>query len=270
MPLGTYSSSGRSYQATIEGTPEASSVARVMLSSLTEGYRHQDKDLVADVIRTVASAILDAGRAYYEIAKGGDQDGGLSLYRFPPQRVACVLGWCVQCVPRADAPVFGRRFVCIASNKIWRIGLPAKLGGHRRHRAMLRSLERLELPVPRFFVDDMEAGRQTGRFDLLTFARLNDAAISRATQRWGWNRRDFDDERATEFFTFYRTVSFNWACAVLREHILRELNSLLSRLFIAARVVVSGLPTPAGTISVRGDLLAGRIQFGDAYQQTAV
>jgi hypothetical protein len=44
-------------------------------------------------------------------------------------------------------------------------------------------------------------------------------------------------------FCFCKMVTFRWAQAVLREHIVMELNCLLCRLGIDCKIIVTGLPT---------------------------
>ena len=81
------------------------------------------------------------------------------------------------------------------------------------------------------------------------------------TKTWGWNRRDWSQERSTEFFTFYKMVTFRWAQAVLREHVVSEINGLFMRLGMSCILRVSGLPTSDEILRLRGELLSGNISF---------
>ena len=55
-----------------------------------------------------------------------------------------------------------------------------------------------------------------------------------------------------------------WAQAVLREHIVAELNGLLRELGLQAELVVQGLPTAVSVLSVRERMVRGEISFLEA------
>jgi hypothetical protein len=101
----------------------------------------------------------------------------------------------------------------------------------------------------------------------MEYVRNSEIYYDRITQTWGWNRRDWTQERSTEFFNFYRTITFRWAQAVLREHIIKEINDLLVRLNIGSMIVISGLPTSDEILEIRKEMLDGRISFGKAFDQ---
>ena len=93
---------------------------------------------------------------------------------------------------------------------------------------------------------------------------LSKAEISRrlASIRWQSN--------CTEFFTIYKGITFRWAQAVLREHIISEINKLLSRLQIDAKIIVSGIPSSDDILLIRKQLLEGKINFQEAYDKSFI
>lgn len=67
---------------------------------------------------------------------------------------------------------------------------------------------------------------------------------------------------------FYRFVTFRRSQAILREHIVAELNALLRRLSIKAEIELNGLPSPDQLASLRNEMLKGRASFKDVMDRT--
>jgi len=149
--------------------------------------------------------------------------------------------------------------------------MPKPLGGYRGYRAIVRKLHRFDGYGPRFWRNDLERGiAQTSNFNFQVYRRQIELFEARITKKWGWNRRDFSGQNWTEFMQFYRTLTFRWAQAVLREHIISELNSLLARLNIRARVSVSGMPLPHEVLYLRDDMMVGNISYVRAYEASSI
>ena len=114
----------------------------------------------------------------------------------------------------------------------------------------------------------MEQQERHSHFDLQRYNREAEIFCSRVTKRWGWNRRDFSQRNWTEFMQVNRSLTFKWAQAELREHIIAEFNTLLVRLGIAAQVRVAGLPSAADLLRARHDMSVGTLSFDQAYDAT--
>ena len=67
------------------------------------------------------------------------------------------------------------------------------------------------------------------RFDVARYSQWRAAYRALAVERWSWNGRDTSLTYQTEFFSFYRTLGFHHALAILREHVLAEVSRLLNR-----------------------------------------
>ena len=75
-------------------------------------------------------------------------------------------------------------------------------------------------------------------------------------------------DHQTEFFWFYRTLTFYDALALLRQHIVASLNRLFARqLALNARIVLTGFRQPADILDIRGRMERGEISFGEAVDQ---
>ena len=78
----------------------------------------------------------------------------------------------------------------------------------------------------------------------------------------------FTLDHQTEFFCFYRTLTFYHALALLRQHIVASLNRLFARqLALNARIVLTGFRQPADILDIRGRMERGEISFGEAVDQ---
>ena len=173
-------------------------------------------------------------------------------------------------VPRKDRASIGRRMNLIPKSRVWELRMPTVLGGVGGHRRLLRALRREQSVAPAFFSSDLEVHRKDPAFDLARYARLTAIHQARVTRRWGWNRRDTTDTHTTEFFQWANRATAAWALAVLREHIVAELNALMRRLGIEARIVITGLVYPQEAIRIREALIRGDMSFEDAHKKLDV
>ena len=148
--------------------------------------------------------------------------------------------------------------------------MPSVLGGARGYKKILKKLKKFHKPSPDFWLTDMAAQRQASGFNFEQYVLNKSIRDARVTRKWGWNQRDTSLKNTTEFFYYYRTITFEWAQAVMREHIIIELNKLFARIKIDARIVVSGLPTQQDILRVRQELCDGKVQFEDAYNRAAL
>jgi len=140
----------------------------------------------------------------------------------------------------------------------------------RGYRRILRGLARFHHATPKFWMKDLEQHRTNSYFNFMEYRREVEIYECRVTRRWGWNRRDSSSSNWTEFELFYRIMTFRWAQATLREHILLELNLLLTRLGINAEIKVSGLPTSENILGLRSEMVFGNISYAKAHEVTSI
>ena len=148
--------------------------------------------------------------------------------------------------------------------------MPKKLGGYRGHRAMLKKLLRFPDIVPSFLLHKVNPHEWPTNFNTEHFAQETKLFIARATERWGWNQRDYNSENWNEFYGMYRSVTLKWAQACMREHIIKELNQLFLRLQIDAEIAVKGLPTAWEILRIRKQMCEGKISFIKAFEKCLV
>lgn len=262
--------------------PEADVRRAVSILKSVERFRsHGITELVTNAVRGIGEELSWHGIAPYEIWErtGIDADDNddadeqpLGLSWFSPKNLLCLPKFCIQLVPRAEQKELGRKIIVLPKRILWLISMPRELGGYRAYRKILTRLGRFNWTAPSFWREDLENGRPqaTTTFDFTTYRRRLDIYQNRATRKWGWNGRDTGTGKRTEFALFYRFMTFQWAQAVLREHIVGELNLLFKRLDIKAQIEIAGLSTPDKILKVREAMMAGTISYSKAYDEVKI
>lgn len=268
MPIGGRTEKHKYFSVILDGENAESEKAKQLISSIGRDDSNDPKELLSDAVDEIAKRLAWEGVAVFEILR--DEDGSIDLHGFTSKRLIRLPGYYLQVVPLPDWKLLKKRIVIVPASKIWYVEMPKILGGRSGYKRILASLERFENIGPRFWRKDMELGSPTINFDLQEYVRNAEIYFSRVTRSWGWNRRDWSQERSTEFFCFYKTITFHWAQAVLREHIIAELNHLLVRLQIKCRVNVVGLPTSTEIMQIRHSLQEGTISFGAAFDHVSM
>ncbi|WP_456815882.1 hypothetical protein [Bradyrhizobium sp. USDA 4508] len=260
------------YDGKIAG--DAHNVARAieLLQSLTRYDRSNVKELIADAVTEIARNLAWHGRAPYEISYGeGDSSQDTEIASFTPRRLFVTPWFCLQVVPRTERSRLKKTFIVIPRRDVWIVDMPRSLGGYRGHRRILRKLARFRNVTPAFWMKDLEASRtNSSHFDFSVYRREVEVLQCWLVRRWGWNYRDLSSDKWTEFAVFYRIMTFRASQAILREHILLELNALLKRLGVEAKIEVSGLPTSENIFGLRSEMAFGNISYAKAYEVTSV
>jgi hypothetical protein len=264
-------SGATNFRAEIRGSSTTTDRALLLLSSLGERGNENVNEVVAGSIGEIARNLSWFGRISYEIVHPREDRSIIFLSQFTPQRLFNLGRYWLQVVPKEDRQTLNRSLNWLPSARVWVISMPKLLGGYWGYRAILRSLHRFDSLGPRFWRNDLERGMAPApNFDFQEYRRQIELFEARITKRWGWNRRDFSGRNWTEFMLFYRILTFRWAQAVLREHIISELNGLFARLRIKAAVSVSGMPLPHEVPYLRNDMMVGNLSFIRAYEASSI
>lgn len=149
----------------------------------------------------------------------------------------------------------------------WVVDVPRRLGRRWSLLLVLRRLKTFSSVFPEWTAASLVKEQSEVRFDVNRYSLLRTAYQSTATGHWSWTGRDNSLTHQTEFFLFYRTLTFHHALAVLREHVIAEINRLLMRLKLDARVRFTGLPMPEEILAIRQRMETGELSIGDAYEQ---
>ena len=262
IPIGGITEKQKNFTIALDGKEKERERASYILGDLGEYNRHDVHEMACDAIENIARHLAWGGRAVYEIVK--DDDGEVHVHSFTSRRLMRFPRWFIQIIPRADWQLWKKKWVIIPANKVWHIQMPLVLGGCREYKNTLKKLKMFQHLGPQFWKKDLEIGVQSRAFDFQKYVRSTEIYYGRITRAWGWNRRDWSQDRSTEFFNFYKMITLRWAQSVLREHIIIELNNLFNRLSIVCELKVHGLLTPSEILKIRRDLQEGIITFSEA------
>ena len=270
MPIGGVSNVAPKFAVDIQGSSQAVEHSTATIESLAGHQRYSAKELLSDAIRSIAQSLAWNGRTVHEIVRDQEKDGIYLLQEFTSQRLFHIFGKYVQLIPKTDRRSLKKAYVILPEKDVWDITMPGVLGGYRSYRAVLRNLARFQGPSPLFMIQELSGQGWPADFDFQRYIREIELFEAKITSLWGWNRRDYSDRNWTEFYSFYRILQFRWAQACLREHIVDELNRLLRRLDIEAKIVLKGLPTVSNILAVQQQMLEGTISFKDASDACSV
>jgi hypothetical protein len=117
---------------------------------------------------------------------------------------------------------------------------------------------------PRFLQEDLEKRSLPRDFDFEAYRRMFLIHQMNVTATWGWNGRDWSLDHVTEYYQFYRHLTFKWAKAVLRDHVVAELNLLLRELGIKGEIALRHLSSPEHILETREKLRIGKLDFAGA------
>lgn len=268
MPIEGRSRAKDEFSITLNGSKEECERAQQLIGNIGRFDRHNLTGSISDAVDEIARRLSWEGCAVYEIIP--DESDVPYLYGFTSTNLLKLFGWFIQIIPKGDWELWGKKCALVHSSKIWRIEMPKSLGGRRGYVGIINRLKRFDLIGPKFWRVDLESSKQSDLYDFQMYNRKSEIYRSKVTRTWGWNRRDWSQERTTEFFCFYKQATFRWAQAVLREHIIAELNILLHRLGIECEIVVSGLPTTSEIQEIRRKLLTGELSFASAADKVSV
>ena len=247
----------------LEGAEEERSKVGALCSSMADYPRHWPEENVAGAIEKVVAHLADRGKAMFEIAAEAESST-LSLLPFDPDHVWNLVLFYLQVAPPASWHDLDRKYALINKSGVWRVDMPQDLGGAAGFRKVLKELSAWSSLGPEFYHEDLKRRQLPKEFVFGDYRRAHQIQLYRVTRAWGWNGRDWSLDYVTEYYQFYRHLTFKWAQAVLREHIVREFNSLFRRLGISAQIIMEGPSSPADILKVREQMQAGVLDFAGA------
>lgn len=258
MPIGGESSNFPDYSVEFTGDEDNKKNALSVLEELSEykNYYHDDgTKLISDVISHIAGYLAWDGWTVYEILYNS-QENKLRFSGFTTENLFKIFRWYIQ-IPKSRNHG-GKKINYLKVKNIWKIEMPAILGGKKGFKKIIDDLKKFDSLVPEFYLKDINQS-----YDHQEYRELNFIFNTKTTLKWGWSLRDLDSDYKTEFYMFYQKLTFQWALAVLREHIIEELNKLLKRLEINSKIIVSGLPAPSEVLKFREELVKGKRTFDE-------
>jgi len=255
-------------------------VKRVLSQLSTQRHTHNRihiDDLLCDVVRSIGYDAAYFGKTAYEIFiyyKGDDDQEEvekikvIELKRIESERYWNFLNWYL--ILTHSVHDVGKSNCVISQDSIWEVRIPRELGGTRRHNKNLSQLAKIHKIIPEFWMDDIKLNQNPSGFNQTEHFRMKQLLDYKLTKEWGWHCRKYGDDIMTEMFIIYRALTFKWAQAVFRNHIIKSINNLLFKLDINSKISVQGLPEPDEILRLRDDMIKGKISFNEALEKTNI
>ena len=233
-------------------------------------------EAVCDFIDMAAYILASYGKAYYDLVYFFTNDDKNNIEGFMIENVSnrCIkenLGFYWQLIPKEVLEHKGenlKRFVWLSKNDLLVLSIPKVLGGVRKFRRLLYDLQWLsKYTIPEFAMKDMAAQQQTKGYDFSAYRKNQETFLAKITQHLGWIARGTFTERSLEFYQMYRYLKFQKTKAILREHILHNLNKALekigAKMGFKAEIKLEGIPSYQDYDNYIRQLTEGSLQFSE-------
>jgi hypothetical protein len=224
------------------------------------------EEIYVDFVEGVVHDLASRGEARYEIVQAeaaqGSSRARATLLRVPPGRLFRLPGGYVQMLPKSVTTETGRRWAHIPTSCLWRFTLPTRFGSPRSHRRRIRRLAALKHSVPPFILETGFEALATPGYDFSRYRRAFDRRTEALLRDWGTVMSMPQLKDTSEYYYIRRRIQWHHSQALVREHILRQLNQLLDRrLRSGIRIVISGLPSATEIAEAGARLDRGEIGF---------
>jgi hypothetical protein len=251
----------------LDGTEEERARTADLFASLGEDHYGSEQSVISG-LKQMVFGLSHHGQIFFELLR--DDDGTVvGFWPFSPEGVYRLAGLYVQIVPRWSWPELGRKYVVLKRANVWRVEMPRELGGPKVYMDLLNSLAAWPSLGPNFYKEGLQRQELPKDFNFGDYRRVFEVQRYRATNTWGWNGRDWSLQYITEYYQFYRFLTFRWAQAILRKHLINEVNHFLAEIGISLSVVLEGLPSPEEILTARDRMARGEIDFAEASKITA-
>jgi len=276
MPIG-----GKSENADFTVRLEPASIeTEAMVSISLPSHFGREIDLtraVCHFMDEAANILAYFGKAYYEIVyyysdESRSRIEGFEFESIMKQCVFSPFGIPIQIVPlrvMQERKDITGPIVLLPRKELMVLSFPKELGGVAGHRRLLSQLQWLSgSTVPAFAMEDMARQKKTQGYDFSVYKRNQNAFLARITRRLGWTARQLFNEESLEFYQIYRILEFEKSKALLRLHILNQLNRSLhivgKRMGFKAKIILEGIPIPEGFDKSMEQLVKGELSFSEA------
>lgn len=199
---------------------------------------HGVDETIREWTEEIAEALIWAGEAYYHLWEDAESDN-IKISSFGPNGVMTFLGVTFQWVPRhveghwdRDPEEKPREVRFLDRHRVLRFKMPKMLRKIlRAQNRTLATIDRYQYGLTNFHPQAThEDPNPTTHFDFSVWRDAQDQALYRSTRGTGWNGRKHDGTKRSDFFDCHRLIRFRRNQIILRDDILRQLGSELTRL----------------------------------------
>ncbi|RVU85883.1 hypothetical protein EOL70_00070 [Leucothrix sargassi] len=191
-------------------------------------------ETIRELIDDIAQSLIRLGKAYYFLHEGTDQQA-IYVAQLESTGVFRLFNRFIQWVPQRYEKQSGqdielsREVRILDRTKIMCFDMPTAVKRilHEQNRT-LSVLDKYQFSIPQSL--GMGGGnKQTNNFDFNAWNDLQTLVLCRATRSTGWSGRKERSINQSDFFICHRLIRFRRNQLLLRDSILNQLNSELSR-----------------------------------------
>lgn len=209
-----------------------------LLGNVKTRYTSRSLDeTICELVEEIAQSLILSGRAYYFLHDDKEKEK-INVVSFSSDGVVRIFGKHIQWVPKRSERNFDREeeeipreIRILDASKVMRFDMSTSF--KRMLSAQNRTLAVLD--KHQFEVSDFnpqathENPNPTNHFDFRVWRDMQERALYRATRSTGWNGRQYDSSRRSDFFDCHRLLRFRRNQLLLRDDILNQLSGELSR-----------------------------------------
>jgi hypothetical protein len=210
---------------------------RLLASVETQYSPHGDDETIREWTEEIAGTLILSGKAYYHLWDDHDSEE-IRIRSFGPSGVSTLLGVTFQRVPRHTERLWDRddeekprEVRLLDGQKVLRFNMPRMLRHIlRAQNKTLATIDRHQYRTAKFYPQAThEAPDPANHFDFRVWHEIQDTALYRSTRKTGWNGRKYDGSKRSDFFDCHRLIRFRRNQLILRDDILKQLSSELTR-----------------------------------------
>lgn len=199
---------------------------------------HSVDETIRELVEEIAQSLICFGRAYFFLHDDTEQEK-IYLTSFSSHGVARLFGMHIQWVPKRrvryldrDDEEFPREIRILDASKVIRFDMPISikrmLSAQNRTLAVL---DKIQFGEAKFHSQvTHENPIPNNHFDFRVWKDTQERALYRATRKSGWNGREYDSTKRSDFFDCRRLIRFRRNQLLLRDDILNQLSGELSRI----------------------------------------
>lgn len=241
-------------------------------------------EAICDFVDQTTHILICYGKAFYEIVYTySDEDktkiDGFRFNHVYNSNIHSWFGLYWQCIPKAardrlvDDDEDKKRFIWLPPKHMFVLSFPRQLGGAHRLRKTIDQLAWVSKEtIPKFSMKDMELQKQQPGYEFSLYRENQDIFVMKLTKGLGWPARSLSSEKLLEFYQLYRYLRFERAKAILREHIINELNRTLiqvgKKVGFSAKIILDNCYTAKDVEGFISQLIEGKLQFSEILNVT--
>lgn len=226
------------YRVYIHGDKRNEALSWALIRGLSERNTRFNRDAFADAYRNIIMYIADRGEYTFAISENEDGHPALMLSRHRNyyRRYGPI---CVKTSPQPNSDWTSRKVVrCLVTTRgTWTLRLPRSIQSPAQYRAMTNALRSRSLG----FGENVAGLFARGDAKVSDYTYLSDSHLLQTCKSWRWDGRLSSPNRINEFHRLFLNLSWRQNMAILREHVVKELNLLLKELGYGTRFGVCGL-----------------------------